>query len=158
MHLNFVAGCNYVWRLIKIRMRSERETRDKLKSKEFPPDVEEQIIQHFKEIGQINDSEFASSWLRSRLAKPLGFRAISIELKQKGIAKDIIEQSIAQAACQVDEEGIVRKLAQKRWELYQKRPIEPAKIKNKLYAYLMRRGFKQEIIVDVLNSIARISL
>lgn len=153
MRLNFTSGRNYVWRLIKIWMRSEKEIRDKLKSKGFTPDIEEQVIQHFKEIGQINDQEFAYSWIRSRLAKPLGFRAISAELKQKGIAKDIIDRTIAQAACQVDEEKIVKEIAHRRWELYNKRKIEPIKIKNKLYAFLMRRGFKQEVVIEVLNGI-----
>jgi len=78
-------------------LRSEQEIYNKLKQKRFSHDHIKRTVQYFKEIGLINDRQFAQKWILSRLAKPFGKDRIRFELKEKGIDTAIIEEELGQA-------------------------------------------------------------
>ena len=42
----------------------------------------------------LNDSEFADQWARSRMTRNIGHRRIAMELKQKGVDSETIEQAL----------------------------------------------------------------
>lgn len=142
---------NYVWRLIRERLRSEQEVKQKLNFKKYAPPVIVKTVSYFKDLGYINDVEFANRWVNSRLHKPLGLTAIAIELRQKGISKGIIDQLIKEKRRSVDERAVVQELAKKYLNKSRKRKERPEKIRPKLYGYLARRGFSTEVISDAIN-------
>lgn len=146
-------ACNYVFRLINIRLRSEKEIRDKLKLRGFSQEIIEKSIGYFKDLKLIDDREFALHWINSRVAKPLGFKVIEKELKNKGIEDDVIKNLINAKKKIINEDTIIKELMEKRInKLLKKR--EPAdKIKNKLYSYLIRRGFSNNCIIDAINEL-----
>ena len=67
---------NYVWRLIKGRLRSEQEIKQKLNFKKYAPEVIAKTVSYFKGLDYINDLEFANRWVNSRLRKPLGLDGV----------------------------------------------------------------------------------
>lgn len=147
------SGRNYVFRLIKFRLRSEKELRDKLKSRNYEPSTIEELISYFKGLGYCDDREFARSWIDYRLLKPLALRAIALELKQKGIGGEIINELINERKSAVNELELARELAKSRLEKLKAGTGKDDRIKQKLYYYLGRRGFSSDIVNEVINQL-----
>ena len=86
---------NSALRFLSFRPRSENEVRDNLLEKKAVQEIIEKIILKLKEHNFINDLEFAKHWIESRIRfKPRSSRLIQMELKQKGIAQDLIDNLI----------------------------------------------------------------
>jgi regulatory protein len=134
-------------------LRSEKELSERLIRKKFPKDVVSKVVSFLKEKRFLDDKVFAKIWVNTRLNQPLGFRRIRQELKLKGIENEVIEGRIEEARKNYSEEEIVKDLASLR--LSKLKSIEPVKARNRTFAYLIRRGFSPEIIIDVLNSICK---
>ena len=141
-----------VFRLLKIRIRSEQEIAERLKTKKFDSSIIKETIRYFKDIELINDRIFAQSWIRSRLNKPFGLGRIKNELKAKGISEDILQEELEKIkADDYQESEIVLKVAQRRASIY--RNVDPLKLKQRLFGYLARRGFSSESIYKALKKI-----
>lgn len=135
--------------LLKFRLRSESELYERLKNKKFVEEIIKQTLLFLKDKGFIDDSLFAKAWIESRMKKPLGLRRIRQELNLKGIDKEIINSQISAIKKNYSEADIVKKIAKARFSKLNN--IEPRSAKRRVYAYLLRRGFSPEIIIDVLN-------
>ena len=146
---NQVKARSTVYRLLKIRLRSEKEIRDKLKLKQFPDETIDHTVTYFTQIGLIDDRLFAQKWIASRLNKPFGARRIQHELKDKGIHRRIIDDEIKNAGEDYCEEDVVLELARKRRRKYE--GLDPQKVKQRLYGYLSRRGFSPESIFKAMK-------
>ena len=146
------AAKNYCFGLLKFRARSEREIRDRLRQHKFDNLIITQVIEYLKNHKLLNDEDFALAWTRSRLVRPLGLKRIYFELKQKGIEKNIIDQVFGDIRATYNETEIVERLAKEKFEKL-KRNTEPNKAKQKIYAYLLRRGFSPDIVSDSVSSL-----
>ena len=144
---------DYAFLLLKFRPRSEKEIGERLKRKKFDTAVIRETILFLKEKNFIDDSYFAKVWLESRIKKPLGLRKLRVELRRKGIDKEIIDSQIEAISKGYSEKDVVLKLAKAR--LNSLKGIEPQKKKNRLYGYLMRRGFQSEQIIDAVNQLCK---
>jgi regulatory protein len=131
--------------LLARRARSEWELRDYLRRKEYEPDVIEKTIQHLRNRGYVDDYKFAESWVATRrLLKATSQRKLSLELKQKRIADDIIQQVLSED--ETDERQVLRDLVAK------KRTQTRYQDEQKLLAYLMRQGFSYDDVRSVLRN------
>lgn len=140
---------NYAFLLLKFRLRSENELRQRLKNKKFNPEIIQKTISYLKEKGFLDDAYFARAWIESRIKKPLGLRRLRQELKLKGIAAEIIENSINETKENYVEEDIVRGIIKDKFNKI--RDIDPQKAKRRIYAYLLRRGFSPETVTNVIS-------
>ncbi|MFH1269623.1 MAG: regulatory protein RecX [Candidatus Omnitrophota bacterium] len=130
-------------------MRSEKEIRERLKKKIFNSETIESTVSFLKDRGFIDDNYFARAWIGSRIKKPLGIRRLKRELSIKGVDKAVIDTQINEIKQDYSEEDVVRGIVKSR--LNRLKEIDPQKAKKRVYAYLMRRGFSPETIIDVLN-------
>ncbi len=146
-----VKARNTVFRLLKFRLRSEKEIREKLKAKKLPDPVTKQTIAYFKNLDLIDDHRFAKDWTSSRLKKPFGINRIRVELKKKGIDPETIEETVKEATEKYDELEVVTQLAQYRASKY--KSIDPKKIQQRVYGFLLRRGFNMNVIIKALKTI-----
>ncbi|MDO8748190.1 MAG: regulatory protein RecX [Candidatus Omnitrophota bacterium] len=153
MNRDLPAGRNYVWRLLKLRLRTEFEIRDKLKFKNFAAALIDELIAYFKEKGYINDREFANFWIEGRLNKPLGFKAITRELESKGLSGELVQELISLKKKEVDEVSLARELTQRQFNKLKEKKEPADKIKPKLYGYLARRGFSYETISEIITEL-----
>ncbi len=136
-------------RLLKYRPRARGEMIERLKRKKFPQDLIEKVVNEFVECGLVDDREFVKYWVNWRLeVNPRGKNFTRIELRQKGVDEDLINEALDNIPPE-DELAIARELASK--QLRKLKNLEPEKIKNRIYAYLKRRGFKSEIIWDIIK-------
>lgn len=141
------------YRLLKFRNRSEKEIRDKFIIKKYPGEIIEEVISHLKKIGLIDDRKFAQEWVNFRLKVPFGLKRIILELRQKGIAPDIITDLTQDAQVKGSEEQGLSLVAERRLRYLQKHEKDKVKVRRKLYYFLLRRGFSPG---DCLETIDRI--
>ncbi len=150
---SFLKAKEYAFLLLKFRLRSEKELFLRLKKKGFQEGIIEQTLIFLKEKSFIDDNLFAKSWIESRLKRPFGLRRIKQELKLKGLNKEIIDTKIEEAKKNYIEEDCVRRIAQDKFDKL--KGIEPFSAKRRLYAFLLRRGFSPEIVIDVVNQLCK---
>jgi len=147
----YYAGKRIALRFLSYRQRSEREIRDKLRSKKISNSNIDKIITTLSELNFINDEQFAKLFLDSYLRKkPMGGRLISIKLLEKGIKKDIIGKVLTENYNEAEELEKCNELL--------KKYIKKVKSKNemekkrKCYQYLLSRGFDNELVREIISS------
>lgn len=149
----FAKARDYVFLLLKFRLRSENEILERLKRKNFSTEVAREVIDFLKEKRFIDDNVFAKAWINSRLRKPYGLRRIRYELRQKGVEQEVVEAQVGNIGESYAEADIVVDLI--KGKLSKLKGIEPDIAKRRIYAYLIRRGFSPEIVVNSLNRLCK---
>ena len=139
----------YAYRVLKIRPRSIFELREKLKSKGFGPEVIEATLTDLIQKKLLDDRAFTASWIQYRLARPFGFRRICLELRDKGIAEDLIAAGMDAAKKEFSEEQTVAELAHRR--AGKLGALEPLKRKKRIFDYLIRRGFPVDVVIRAVK-------
>jgi len=135
-------------KFLSFRRRTEKQVKEKLKEKEFDEKIIEATIDKLKEFDLINDLEFATCWVKDRLAyKPRGKKLLKQELWKKGIKKEIIEQ-VTEELCR-DEDKSALELVEKIKKRYKN--LEPKVAKRRMYSLLLRRGFSYETTQKALS-------
>lgn len=142
---------NAAYQLLKVRIRSEKEIRDRLLKREFSMTVIDQVVLQLKEVGLLNDLQFAQIWIRDRLARPFGVQRIHYELQLKGIDRAIIDEEIERSVSEFPEEAVALQLARRRAETY--KDVDKEKIKQRVYGFLLRRGFSPGAAVKAIKKI-----
>ncbi len=133
------SALRYVERLLRYRLRSEKELRYRLRSRGFSDDLIEDVIEKLKESEIVNDEAFAYMFARSELeVKYHGPYMIRRKLRELGVDPDIVDRAIEKAWNEYDFTELVRKLY---WKY--------GKDRRKLQEVLYRRGFDPSIIEDV---------
>jgi regulatory protein len=135
--------------LLSYRARSEMEIQRKLSEQGFEASVVSATIQRMKNNGFLGDEQFAHDWIENRSTfRPRGKRLLALELRQKGVAEEAIQQALVESE---DEDILAYQSAIKQahryagtdWETFRKR----------LGAFLMRRGFSYGTIAPVLRRV-----
>jgi len=76
--------------------RTRAELAATLRRKGIDDDVAEQVLSRFAEVGMIDDALFAQLWVTSRhRGKGLAGRALSQELRRKGVADETAAEAVA---------------------------------------------------------------
>lgn len=76
--------------------RTRAQLADRLRSKGVADDVAEQVLSRFAEVGMIDDALFAQLWVTSRhRGKGLARRALTQELRRKGVADEQVAEAVA---------------------------------------------------------------
>jgi regulatory protein len=141
----------YAFLLLKFRLRSENELKTRLRQKGFSSELAESTVNFLKDKEFIDDRVFAKGWVSSRIKRPFGLNKIKQELIQKGLAKEVISEALAQAKEDYSESQLVIQLAKKRFSKLA--GIEPLKAKARVYGYLMRRGFSPDIVSETIKQL-----
>ena len=144
---------NSALRFLSFRPRSEKELRTNLKGKHATNEIIEKIIIKLKEKRFINDEEFAKGWIESRLRfKPRSLRLIKLELRQKGIADEIIESGIMNQELGTDSDlEQAKKLVEKRIKRVGHLPKQ--EVYQKLGRYLASKGFSWDTIKKAIDPV-----
>jgi regulatory protein len=132
------------FRYLSYRLRSIWEIETYLKRKAYSPGLIKDTVDYLLDKKLINDQEFADRWIENRLLlKPTSINILKLELKQKRIKSEIIEQALAKH--NIDELQIINQLIDK------KRQQLKYQDNLKLMQLLARRGFSYDLIKRSLN-------
>lgn len=143
---------NVALKFLSFRRRTEKEIKGKLKKKGFDERTIKSTIEKLKEYDLINDFEFASAWVKERLAhKPRGKKLLKHELWKKGIKKEIIDQ-VTEELCKNEAKSALE-LLEKTKKRY--RNLEPNVAKRRMYGLLIRRGFSYDNVKHAMGNLMR---
>ena len=138
-------------RYLSFRTRSEKEVRDYLTKKECDQLISKRIIDSLVRDHFLNDEEFAKMWIRERtLIKPKAIRVIKMELKQKGISKELIEGAFENSDDSPVDLNLALKLAEKKLRTIHDQS-DKFKVKEKLGRYLASKGFDWDTIKAAID-------
>ncbi|MBI4999665.1 RecX family transcriptional regulator [Candidatus Gottesmanbacteria bacterium] len=137
-------------KFLSYRPRSEKELLNWFKKKKVSEKTQTLILLRLKEQNLVNDEEFVKWWIEQRTVfKPMGKYLIARELKQKGISQNIIDPLLHGSTVSLPEFDLAKKAAEKKIKTYKNLP--PLEFRQKLSAFLARRGFSWEIVNDILS-------
>ena len=140
-------------RYLSFRTRSEKELSDYLAKKKCDELTSKRILDSLKRDKFINDEEFARMWIRERtLIKPKAIRVIKMELKQKGISKELVEEAFENAEDSPIDVNLAVKLAEKKLRTIHDQ-TDKYKVKEKLGRYLASKGFDWDTIKTAIDQV-----
>ncbi|MBI3649681.1 MAG: RecX family transcriptional regulator [Acidobacteria bacterium] len=141
-------------RMLTARARSEQQLRDKLLAKEWLDHrVLDECIARLQELGYVNDKSFAYQYALSRLqSKALGRARLARELAEKKVPREIIEEALERVFEEVAEDALINKAIEKFIRLHG--PPREARQGKKIFAHLMRLGFRYDLISKKLRSLS----
>lgn len=80
---------------VETRERTEWEVREKLKTRDVPPEYAEQAIAFLREYGFLNDASYAKRYTELSIEKGRGPLRILRDLRRKGIRKEDAEEALS---------------------------------------------------------------
>lgn len=132
------------------KMRSKNQVIKKLQEYEFPSNVIDKVIRILEKYNYINDEDFAKAFIKDKLnLKGHGVFKISYDLKMLGVDEEIFKKYLYNQEF-INEEKKAKDLLLKKLG---NKNIEDLdyKEKQKIYAYLARRGFSYDSIKKAFN-------
>jgi regulatory protein len=82
-------------RFLEARARSVAEVRRRLGSAGYRADLVQEAITRLTDLGMLDDATFARAWIESRdRARPRGERALSEELRLRGVDRTVIAEAL----------------------------------------------------------------
>jgi regulatory protein len=133
---------------LSYRARSEKEIKQNLLKHEYSENIIEQTLERLRDNKLANDGEFAKTWVENRSTfRPRSKRALSIELRQKGLDEETVKTAVAD----LDENALAYESARKR--ATRLKGQEWGEFRKKLSEYLARRGFPYSVSISVVTQI-----
>ena len=134
--------------------KTERRLREKLeKSQRYTEDIIAKTIDFLKEYDYLNDYTYALHYLEENSGKR-SLRDMKAKLFQRGVDSVSLKEAIEAFQEKQREEEIDPEREALRQCLEKKRrtlDLSDPKDKQKLYAFLMRKGFSYDLIREALN-------
>ena len=130
------------------RPRSESEVVARLRKQNTDESIIEEVLSRLRRGGLVDDRKFAQAWVENRAEfRPRSIYALRVELRQKGVAEEVIEEALDG----LDEEKLAYQAASKQVRKY--RDLEWEAFRKKLSGYLARRGFNYGIISSIVPKV-----
>lgn len=90
---------NIALRQLSAAPKTRHQLAEKLDQREVPEDIIDEVLDRFEEVELIDDASFALSWVKSRHdSKGLARRALSMELRKRGIDEHQAEMALEQVS------------------------------------------------------------
>lgn len=134
-----------VMNLLQRRDYTVAGLRDKLREGNYPEACIEEAIAYAASYGYVDDTRYAEDFIRCQLERKSRTR-MEQDLLRKGITKALIDEAFEKLAAEgmaQDEERMIRVLLEKK--NYDHKAATD-KEKQRMYAFLYRRGFHTEAI------------
>ncbi|MGI9147704.1 MAG: regulatory protein RecX [Chloroflexota bacterium] len=139
-------------RYLAQRPRSEQEVRRRLERAGVGQEAVDGVLVQLRQHGLVDDAAFAQYWLEQRQTfRPRGARLLRAELRQHGIATDLVTAAAGELASSADEDAY--RAAHKR--AYHLSTADERTFKSRLGQFLARRGFDWEAASTAVERLYR---
>jgi regulatory protein len=137
-------------RLLTLAPRTRAQLADALRKRGIPDDTADEVLSRFEDVGLIDDAAFARAWVESRhYSRGLAGRALSAELKQRGVAADEIRAAIDERLGPDAEVSAARRLVDRKLE--STRGLPPEQRTRRLAGMLARKGYPAGLAFRVIR-------
>lgn len=126
--------------------RTEQQLYGKLKQNGYPEICIEEALAYVKKYGYIDDLRYARQYIRCYQSKKSRQR-LTMDLMQKGVAKNLIAQALEEEF-DTDELKKIKELLERRHYNYADSDKQQ---QQKVYQFLIRRGFRSSDILNVMR-------
>ena len=134
--------------LLEDMARTEAGLREKLRQGEYPEAVTEKAVAYVRSFGYLDDVRYAENFILSRRDSK-SRREMEALLRKKGVSGTDIEQAFSNCYTEEGEAEAVRKILRKK--RFDPDSADRAEL-QKIYGYLARKGFRYEIIRQVIQN------
>lgn len=144
---------SYALKLLSIRPRSSKELEERLLNK-FPQakEIVSRVMERVREMGYLDDREFARMWVEDRMRfHPRGREKVRRELRDKGVPEEVVEEVLGEVYPPEKEWEIMERLGRSKWE--RDAGVDVRKRKERVYRYLLYRGFPVSRIYELISSL-----
>lgn len=144
--------------LLSTRRKTRREAEAYLQRLGFPEAAVEQALEAAAHLGYLDDTAYAGAYVRTKdRTQKEGPRSIAAGLGRRGVDRDIIDEAIAPIEPDEIQKPKALELARKRWATHTtakpSRQDSPREAKQKLSAFLLRRGFTPDVVYSVVREV-----
>jgi regulatory protein len=144
----FKQTLDHALNFLTFRPRSREEVRRNLYGRRLSPALIDQVLAKLEEMRVLSDQQFAEFWVENREQfNPRGARALSAELRQRGVDRETIEATVAPER---DEE---RALAAAQKKLRGLANADYQTFRKQLGGFLLRRGFSYGVSAGVVRQL-----
>ncbi len=144
---------DYALKLLGYRERSRGEVQAKMERKGFQRDVIEKVLRYLESQKYLDDKRFAELWTHNRLKRRYGKGRVVLELREKGVNQEIIDEVVKKTYSTVDEIGMALDLVKRKG--YNLESAEDQRALRRVSGFLRRRGFSFSIIREVMSRILK---
>ncbi|MBP3753861.1 MAG: regulatory protein RecX [Lachnospiraceae bacterium] len=137
--------------LLQKKSFAEGELVRKLSDGGYPEEVVEKAVEYVRSFGYIDDVRYASDYIRYHSSQGRGKNRIRMDLMTKGIS----DESFEKAWDENMELGLIPGTEEEIKKLLEKKHFNPdmeRSDKDKIAAFIMRRGFSAEDIFKAMRS------
>ena len=140
---------------LAVRPRTAYEVRQKLRRSGLADEEVEQVMARLHTQGVLDDTAYTHAYLSSRLGgRGYGPQRLRRELHQRGVSRTLVEEAVQQDLAAEDVLAAARAQATKRWPRLA-RETDLAKRRQKLFAFLRRRGFASATVQQVITELTQ---
>jgi regulatory protein len=139
-------------KFVSYQPRSIFETAQKLKQKGFPAEIRSLTVDKLVRAGYLDDYLFAKSYLNEAESKNYGLQRIRQTLFKKGIGRETIDKILEDYDFD-DEFERAEIIAGSRFKKL--KDLEPEKQYRRLMSFLIRRGYKASIAIQISNRLIK---
>jgi regulatory protein len=146
---NYDAIMQYALKLIARKRYTQKELENKFRDKKMGLKRDQnKVIARLKQLKYIDDKEFAKDYIQTRLlVNPKGPNLLKLELKLKGVDKQIVDNAVEKA--DIDEIKVALDVLERKKKSINR--AEGQKRKEKIMRTLSSRGFKLDTIYKILE-------
>lgn len=138
-----------VLRQLAMAPRSRAQLTDKLAGKDVDPDIAEEVLDRFEEVGLVDDVAFAETLVRAQQeSRGLSRRGLRHELRKKGVDPDVAEDALA-AVDTESERARAEELVAGRLRRLHGLPREVQM--RRLAGFLARKGYPGDLAFSVIR-------
>lgn len=127
--------------------RTEAQLRMKLRQGLYGEELIDNAIEYVKSFHYLDDARYARNYVRSQRDRK-SRRKIQAELAGKGIDRELVEQALEEEYRQETERDLILKWVEKKHYSGEQADL---KEKQRMYRFLMRKGFHSDDILHVLD-------
>lgn len=127
--------------------RTESQLRFKLRQGYYPEEIIDDAIAYVKDYHYLDDLRYAQNYVRNHKDKK-SRRIIQVYLLGKGIARHFVQQALEEEYDQENEGELILKWLEKK---HYSADTADLKEKQKMYQFLVRKGFHSSDILHVLD-------
>jgi regulatory protein len=137
-------------RLLTLAPRTRAQLAGALRRRGIPDEAADEVLGRLADVGLIDDAAFARAWVESRhYSRGLAGRALSAELRQRGVAADEIRSAIDEQLSPEAEVGAARRLIA--GKLAATRGLPPEQRTRRLAGLLARKGYPAGLAFRVIR-------
>jgi len=135
-------------KFIIYRERTQAEVEQNLRQHKIPDEIITEVISRLQRSHLLDDRRFAQNWTENRSEfRPRSRRALTFELRQRGLSGEVIEETLAQ----VNDDTLAYQAAIKKAQRLIN--LEWPEFRQKMYTFLARRGFGYETSASAVSRV-----